>query len=78
MIILRCDNTILYDRLKARGYTEKKINENVECEIFGTISEEAIAAYPHAAVHELPNNTSEELQTNVANIISFVQQNFVK
>ena len=30
VVLLRCNNTILYDRLKARGYSEKKISENIE------------------------------------------------
>ena len=33
VVLLRCNNTILYDRLKARGYVEKKITENIDCEI---------------------------------------------
>ena len=37
VIVLRCDNTILFDRLTERNYPEKKIRENVECEIFGTV-----------------------------------------
>lgn len=31
--VLRCDNTLLFDRLAARGYSQAKIQENVECEI---------------------------------------------
>lgn len=76
VFILRCDNTVLFDRLTARGYNSKKISENVECEIFGTICEEAHESYPKAAVHELPNNNEAELQSNVQNIVNFVQQNF--
>ena len=33
VIVLQCDNTVLYDRLEKRGYADKKIQENVECEI---------------------------------------------
>lgn len=45
VFVLRCNNTILYDRLAARGYNEKKIRENVECEIFGVLLEEARESY---------------------------------
>lgn len=45
VVVLRCDNTILYDRLAARGYDGKKIRENIECEIFGSLLEEALESY---------------------------------
>jgi len=32
VICLQTDNTILYDRLIKRGYSEAKVRENVECE----------------------------------------------
>lgn len=41
VFVLRCDNTILYDRLSARGYKNRKMQENVQCEIFGLLLEEA-------------------------------------
>ena len=40
VVLLRCDNTNLYDRLQARGYSEKKITENIECEILDVLKEE--------------------------------------
>lgn len=45
VIVLRCNNTILYDRLKARDYSEKKIRNNLECEIFNILLEEAVESY---------------------------------
>lgn len=33
VLVLRADNSILFDRLTARRYSEKKVQENVECEI---------------------------------------------
>ena len=39
IVLLRCNNTELYDRLKARGYNDKKITENIECEIMELKSE---------------------------------------
>lgn len=35
--VLRTDNTLLYQRLEKRNYPERKIQENVQCEIFQTI-----------------------------------------
>jgi broad-specificity NMP kinase len=45
VILLRCNNTTLYDRLKSRGYNEKKIEENLECEILEVTSEEVYNSY---------------------------------
>jgi adenylate kinase len=42
---LRCNNTYLYDRLKARNYVEEKITENIECEILEVTSEEVYTSY---------------------------------
>lgn len=55
VIVLRCENAPLYDRLHAReNYSEKKRAENLECEIMGIIAEEAHDAYPaENVVHEL-------------------------
>lgn len=45
VVVLQTDNTLLYDRLKARGYSEKKIQENVQCEIMHVPCEEAQRSY---------------------------------
>ncbi|KXJ10901.1 adenylate kinase isoenzyme 6 [Exaiptasia diaphana] len=74
VFVLRTDNTVLYDRLQQRGYTEKKLTNNVECEIFQTILEEAKESYKKEIVHELPSNTSEDLERNLEQIEQWVQQ----
>jgi DNA-binding MarR family transcriptional regulator len=45
VVVLTTDNTILYDRLEKRGYSERKISENIECEIMNVIVEEARESY---------------------------------
>ena len=45
MIVLMTDNTVLYERLEKRGYEQKKISENVQCEIMQVIAEEARESY---------------------------------
>lgn len=45
VFVLRCNNTLLYDRLSTRGYSAKKIEGNIECEIFGSLVEEAKDSY---------------------------------
>lgn len=53
VVLLRCNNTDLYDRLKERGYSEKKITENIECEIFGVLQEEVRESYKEDIIMEL-------------------------
>ncbi|VDN07219.1 unnamed protein product [Thelazia callipaeda] len=45
VFVLRCNNTLLFDRLTARNYSSAKIKKNIECEIFGILSEEARESY---------------------------------
>jgi adenylate kinase len=52
-VLLRCNNTELFDRLTARGYNEEKINENIECEIFGELAEEVAESYKPEITIEL-------------------------
>lgn len=74
VFVLRADNTILYDRLSARGYTGKKLEDNIDCEIFQTILDEAKASYKNEIVHELHSNTPEEMDNNVTRICQWVEQ----
>ncbi|XP_029685829.1 adenylate kinase isoenzyme 6 isoform X3 [Takifugu rubripes] len=68
------DNTQLYTRLESRGYTGKKLQDNVQCEIFQTIYEEAMEAYSEEIVHQLLSNTPEDLEHNLAQIVQWTQQ----
>lgn len=74
VVVLRCNNTILFDRLKERGYNENKIKENVECEIFGALAEEARESYAEDIVKELSNETSDQVKTNVETIINWCKK----
>ncbi|KAE9553533.1 hypothetical protein FO519_003226 [Halicephalobus sp. NKZ332] len=73
VFVLRCSNTILFDRLTARGYSEQKIKENVECEIFGTIVEEAKESYKEEIVKEVQNDFKEQLEENVNLIVNWAK-----
>jgi len=74
VVVLRCDNTKLYDRLTSRGYQGKKLEENIQCEIFQTVLEEAKESYREEIVVELPSNTEEEMNSNVMRMESWVSQ----
>lgn len=72
VIVLRCDHSKLWDRLEKRGYPLKKIQENNESEIMQVVLEEAREAYVPEIVIELESETSEDLESNVSRIISWM------
>ncbi|XP_059487700.1 adenylate kinase isoenzyme 6 [Neocloeon triangulifer] len=74
VFVLRTDNTQLFDRLRQRGYSGKKLDDNIQCEIFQTILEEAQESYQAEIVHQLPSNTPEEMESNVEQITAWVEQ----
>lgn len=57
-----------------RGYIGKKLQDNVQCEIFQTIFEEAMEAYKEEIVHQLPSNTPEDLERNLDQIVQWIEQ----
>jgi len=50
------------------------LTDNVQCEIFQTISEEAKQNYNHNIIFELTSNTPEEMETNVDAICVWMEQ----
>eukprot|EP01016_Furgasonia_blochmanni_P056806 TRINITY_DN9740_c0_g1_i1.p1 TRINITY_DN9740_c0_g1~~TRINITY_DN9740_c0_g1_i1.p1 ORF type:complete len:184 (-),score=18.63 TRINITY_DN9740_c0_g1_i1:223-774(-) len=74
VVLVRADNTILYDRLKARGYAEKKITENIECEILEVTADEVNEAYKPEVIMEVASNIPEDVQTNVNKIYEWLVQ----
>uniref|UniRef100_A0A1A9WNV3 Adenylate kinase isoenzyme 6 homolog n=1 Tax=Glossina brevipalpis TaxID=37001 RepID=A0A1A9WNV3_9MUSC len=65
VFVTTCSNTILYDRLKERNYNGKKLQSNIECEIFGIVLEEARNSYRSDIVYQLTNETKEEAEENL-------------
>ena len=55
-----------------RGYSEKKLQGNVECEIMHTLVEEARESYKEEIVKVLPSNGIEDLESNVEKILAWV------
>jgi adenylate kinase len=74
VFVLRTDNTVLYDRLSARGYSGKKLENNLDSEIFQTILDEAKESYKEEIVHELPSNGDSDVESNVDRIVAWVAQ----
>lgn len=76
VFVLRTDNTTLYDRLVNRGYTGRKLEDNIDCEIFQTILDEANESYDTSIVHELTSVNLDELEQNVQRICTWLGQWF--
>lgn len=57
-----------------RGYSGKKLSDNIQCEIFQTILEEAKDSYSDSIVHEFSSNLPEQLEQNVESICSYVRE----
>lgn len=71
--MVRCDSTLLYDRLAARKYSAKKLDENMDAEIMQVLLDEAREAYDEEIVVELWSNEGEDVEGNVGRIVSWVE-----
>ncbi|XP_002158154.1 adenylate kinase isoenzyme 6 [Hydra vulgaris] len=72
VFVLRTDTNILYKRLENRNYTLEKIKENVQCEIFQTLLEEALESYNKNIVYELQSNSTEDMERNIEQIMLWI------
>lgn len=72
VFVLRCNNSILYDRLSKRNYPQKKIEMNLECEIFQSIKDEAIDAFGTEMVIEMNSEDENDCESNVQKIIKWI------
>lgn len=70
VVLIRCDNTILYDRLKARNYSDKKIKENIECEIMEVTSEEVRDTFPENKILELRGEQVDDMSANLESVLN--------
>lgn len=70
--VVRCDNKLLFDRLKARGYGGKKLDENMDCEIMEVLLHEAREAYDEEIVVELRSEKTEDIDQNVERIEQWI------
>ncbi|KAI6132682.1 P-loop containing nucleoside triphosphate hydrolase protein [Pisolithus thermaeus] len=73
VIVLRCNHTLLWERLEKRNYPLKKIQENNEAEIMGVVSEEARESYQSQVVVELTSESMEDLQENVSRMVEWIR-----
>ncbi|PIK50582.1 putative adenylate kinase isoenzyme 6 [Apostichopus japonicus] len=66
--VLRAATATLYERLERRGYSGRKLDENIQCEIFETILEEAKESYLPSIVMEMQSNTPQDMEQNMEKI----------
>lgn len=74
VIVLRTDSTRLYDRLTARQYPERKLQENLDSEIMQVLLEEARQSYDEEIIVELDSNESGDIENNVNRIKIWIDQ----
>ncbi|KAI9837584.1 MAG: hypothetical protein M1819_007235 [Sarea resinae] len=73
VVVLRTDSTLLYDRLAARDYPEKKLQENLDAEIMEVLLEEARDSYDQEIIVQLTSNNAEDIESNVDRIESWIK-----
>ena len=77
VVVLRCEDTsVLYDRLMKRGYKEEKVQENLDAEIFGVVSEEAKEGWgdEEEKVVELRSESVEDVESNAERVLAWMQK----
>ena len=74
VIVLRTNSTRLYDRLTARHYPERKLQENLDSEIMQVLLEEARQSYDEDIVVELESNEPGDIEKNVDRIEIWINQ----
>ena len=73
VIVLRCDSTTLYDRLSARGYKGKKLEENMDSEIMQVLLDEARESYKEEVVVELRSDSTEDVEGNLERVEAWIE-----
>ncbi|KAI1131946.1 AAA domain-containing protein [Nemania abortiva] len=74
VVVLRVETNTLFDRLKARKYPEKKLQENLDSEIMDVLLQEAHESYHENIVVELTSNSTDEMDSNVDRIEAWIKQ----
>ncbi|EME28544.1 Adenylate kinase isoenzyme 6 [Galdieria sulphuraria] len=73
VIVLQTETAPLYDRLKARGYSGRKLEENMECEIMQVILDEAYCCFNEKQIWVVPSNKEQDLEETVERVQKFLE-----
>ena len=68
VVVLRADNGVLHRRLTDRGYSSKKLENNIDCEIMQVVLEEAMESYAKDIVMVLQSDTADDQASNIERI----------
>lgn len=71
--VVRCATSLLYERLQARSYNERKIRANMECEIFQIPLDEAKDSYRNELIFELQSDQDSDLEANVKTVCEWLE-----
>ena len=70
IIVLRCDPKVIRDRLKIRGYDEKKILENVQTEVLDVILYESVESGIPTYEIDCTDMTPEDVASRITSILN--------
>lgn len=70
--VVRCDTNVLFKRLEERGYNTKKIQNNVEYEIFQIALDEARASYKREIIFEVHGEKEEDMEKTLKMVSNFL------
>eukprot|EP00246_Nothoceros_aenigmaticus_P005883 TRINITY_DN1834_c0_g1_i1.p2 TRINITY_DN1834_c0_g1~~TRINITY_DN1834_c0_g1_i1.p2 ORF type:complete len:173 (-),score=30.82 TRINITY_DN1834_c0_g1_i1:1351-1869(-) len=74
VVVLQTDNSVLHDRLINRGYMGAKLENNIQCEIFQVLLEEARDNYSHDIVQAMQSDTIEDMSDNVEKLQRWITE----
>ena len=74
VFVIRCSNDKLYDRLRQRNYSEKKLEQNIQSEIFQVCLDEARESFDQNIVHEITNESEDDFKKNIENLVNWIHQ----
>ena len=69
IIVLRCQPKLLSERLKARGYDEKKVKENVQAEVLDVILQESMDSGSKVYEIDCSDKTPSDIADRIERII---------
>ncbi|BAM39917.1 conserved hypothetical protein [Theileria orientalis strain Shintoku] len=69
--VLLTEIDVLRKRLEDRKYSENKIKENVQCEIFQTCLFDSYEVFDRGKVERLDSNTEEDLENNAQLLVNY-------
>ncbi|MDG6910354.1 MAG: AAA family ATPase [Nitrososphaerota archaeon] len=70
--VLRCEPSVLKRRLASRGYPSSKVLDNVQAELIGLVSADAISTFGRAKVFEV-DTTRSEPQASAAALVALAR-----